>query len=111
MSRSLVELRALGPQFATTLVREAFVRPIANRRAFGLYAGLAGTPFSTGGREREQGIGKDGSRRVRTAMIELAWMWPRWQPDSALSVWVGKAGGRIKKIMILALARKLLIAL
>ena len=64
------------------LVREAFVRSIANRRALGSYAGLAGTPCSSGGSEREQGIGKDGNKRVRVAMVELAWLWLRWQPDS-----------------------------
>jgi transposase len=94
-------------------VREAFSRPSSNRRALGSYAGLAGTPFSSGGSEREQGIGKDGNRRVRAAMVELAWLWLRWQ--RTLSAWfrerVGKAGGRIKKIMIVALARKLLVAL
>jgi hypothetical protein len=92
-----------GPELATLLVREAFSRPIANRRALGSYVGLVGTPFSSGGSEREQGIGKDGNRRVRAAMVELAWLWLRWQPDSTLSAWfrgrVGKAGGRIKKIM------------
>jgi len=115
MIRSLVDMRAIGPELATLLVREAFSRPISNRRALGSYAGLAGTPFSSGGSEREQGIGKDGNRRVRAAMVELAWLWLRWQPDSTLSAWfrerVGKAGGRIKKIMIVALARKLLVAL
>jgi transposase len=115
MIRSLTELRSIGPDFATLLVREAFVRPFRNRRALGGYVGLGGTPFSSGGSEREQGIGKDGNRRVRAAMVELAWMWLRWQPDSALSVWfrarVGAMGGRIKKIMIVALARKLLVAL
>jgi len=115
MIRSLVNLRSIGSEFATILVREAFVRPFANRRALGSYVGLAGTPFSSGNSEREQGISKDGNRRVRKAMIELAWLWLRWQPDSALSAWfrerVGKAGGRIRKIMIVALARKLLVAL
>jgi transposase len=115
MIRSLTNLRSIGADFATLLVREAFVRQFRNRRALGGYVGLGGTPFSSGGSEREQGIGKDGNRRVRAAMVELAWMWLRWQPDSALSVWfrarVGAMGGRIRKIMIVALARKLLVAL
>src|ERR1700724_2774213 len=109
------DLPGTGSELATLLVREGFSRPISNRRALGSYAGLAGTPFSSGGSEHEQGIGKDGNRRVRAAMVELAWLWLRWQPDSTLSAWfrerVGKAGGRIKKIMIVALARKLLVAL
>jgi hypothetical protein len=61
MIRSLVDMRAIGPELATLLVREAFSRPISNRRALGSYAGLPGTPFSSGGSEREQGIGKDGN--------------------------------------------------
>ena len=78
-------------------------------------SGLAERRSESGGAEREQGIGKDGNRRVRAAMVELAWTWLRWQSDSALSVWfrarVGAMGGWIKKIMIVALARKLLVAL
>ena len=115
MIRSLTDLRSIGPDVATLLVREAFVRQFRNRRALAGYVGLGGTPFSSGGSEREQGIGKDGNRRVRAAMVELAWMWLRWQPDSALSAWfrarVGAMGGRIRKIMIVALARKLFVAL
>ena len=116
MIRSLTDLRSIGPDTATLLVREAFVREFRSRRALAGYVGLGGTPFSSGGSEREQGIGKDGNRRVRAAMVELAWTWLRWQPDSALSVWfrarVGATGGgRIRKIMIVALARKLLVAL
>ena len=103
MIRSLTDLRSIGPSVATLLVREAFVRQFRNRRALGGYVGLGGTPFSSGGSEREQGIGKDGNRRVRAAMVELAWMWLRWQSDSALSVWfrarAGAMGGRIRKIM------------
>jgi transposase len=115
MIRSLTDLRSIGPGFATLLVREAFVRQFRDRRALAGYVGLGGTPFSSGGSEREQGIGKDGNKRVRAAMVELAWTWLRWQPDSALSAWfrarVGAMGGRIRKIMIVALARKLLVAL
>jgi transposase len=101
MIHSLVDMRAIGPELVTLLVREAFARPIANRRALGSYVGLAGTPFSSGGGEREQGIGKGGNRRVRAAMAERAWPWPRWQSDSSLSAWfrgrAGKAGGRIRR--------------
>ncbi len=115
MIRSLADLRSIGPDFATLLVREGFVREFRNRRALAGYVGLGGTPFSSGGSEREQGITKDGNRRLRAAMVELAWMWLRWQPDSSLSNWfrarVGQTRGRIKKIMIVALARKLLVAL
>jgi transposase len=66
-------------------------------------------------RRASLGIGKDGNRRLRAGLIELAWLWTRWRPDSALSIWfrarVGEAKGRIRKIMIVALARKLLVAL
>jgi transposase len=98
MIRSLTDLRSIGPDFATPLVRGAFIRQFRSRRALGGYVGLGGTPFSSGGSEREQGIGKDGNRQLRAAMVELAWMWLLWQPESALSVWlhvrVGAIGGR-----------------
>ena len=91
------------------------MRQFRNRRALAGYVGLGSLSFSSGSSEREQGIGKDGNRRVRAAMVELAWMWLRWQPESALSMWfparVGAMGGRIRKIMIVAVAGKLLVAL
>ena len=79
------------------------------------YAGLAPSPWQSGGVERDQGISKSGNRRLRHTMIELAWFWLRHQPDSALSRWfqarVGAGKGRVRRIAIVALARKLLVAL
>ena len=91
------------------------MRQFRNRRALGGYVGLGGTPFSSGGSEREQGTGKDGNRRVRAAMVELAWMWLSLATGAPCLAWfrarVGAMGGRIRKIMIVVLARKLLVAL
>lgn len=115
MIQQLASLRGIGIQSATVLVREAFVRCFANGKALGSYAGLASSPFNSGAIEREQGIGKAGNRRVRTVMVELAWLWTRYQPDAAQVCWfrerVGSTGRRVRKIMVVALARKLLIAL
>jgi transposase len=115
MIRKLVRLKGIGPELATLLAWEAFVRPFRNRRALAGYAGLTGTPFDSGGRQREQGIGKAGNRRLRAALVELAWLWLRYQPDSALAAWFRRrtqaAGGRMRKVMIVALARKLFVAL
>src|ERR1700674_5604607 len=115
MIRQLAGLRGIGVQSATVVVREAFVRRFANGKALGSYAGLASSPYSSGGIDREQGIGKAGNRRVRTVMVELAWLWTRYQPDAAQVCWfrerVGSTGPRVRKIMVVALARKLLIAL
>src|SRR4029077_9390665 len=80
MIQQLTNLRGIGVQSATVLVREAFVRRFANGKALGSYAGLASSPYSSGGIDREQGIGKAGNRRVRTVMVELAWLWTRYQP-------------------------------
>ena len=115
MIQQLCSLRGVGVQSATILVREAFVRRFANAKALGSYAGLTATPYNSGAVEREQGIGKAGNRRLRTVMVELAWLWQRYQPGSAQVVWfrerVGSTGRRVRKVMIVALARKLLIAL
>ena len=113
--RRLVGVKGIGPELATLLAWEAFVRPFRDRRALAAYAGLAGTPFDSGDKRREQGIGKAGNRRLRAALVELAWLWLRYQPDSALAAWfrsrTGSVGGRMRKVMIVALARKLLVAL
>jgi transposase len=115
MIQQLARLRGVGVQSATILVREAFVRRFANGKALGSYAGLTATPYSSGGMEREQGIGKAGNRRLRTMMVELAWVWQRYQPDAAPVRWfrerAGPTGRRMRKVMVVALARKLLIAL
>jgi len=97
------------------LVREGFVREFANGKALGSYAGLTSTPYSSGSTEREQGIGKARNARLRTLMVELAWLWQRYQPDSAQVSWfrerVSGTGRRMRKVMVVALARSLLIAL
>src|SRR5271169_6622486 len=115
MIQQLAKLRGLGVQSAAVLVREGFVREFANGKALGSYAGLTATPYSSGGIEREQGIGKAGNARLRTVMVELAWIWQRYQPDSAQVRWfrerISGTGRRVRKVMVVALARKLLIAL
>jgi transposase len=113
--RDLNKLRAIGPEFATVLVGEVFYRSFNNRRQVGSYVGFAPSPFSSGTTAREQGISKAGNPKARKTMIELAWTWLRYQPDSALSLWfqkrVGTMKGRIRRITIVAMARKLLVAL
>jgi transposase len=113
--QDLYRLKAVGPEIATRLVREVFYRSFANRRHLGGYVGLGPSPFNSGKMVREQGISKAGNPLARTTMIELAWLWLRHQPESALSRWyrerTGEAKGRLRRIMIVALARKLLVAL
>ena len=115
MIRTLARVKGIGAELATLLVWEAYIRTFPNRKALGSYAGLTGTPFKSGGMDREQGISKAGNSRLRAALVELAWLWLRYQPDSGLSQWfrtrVGEAGGRMCKVTIVALARKLLVAL
>jgi transposase len=111
----LVALRGLGPNVASILQAEILGRRFANRREVAQYAGLAPSPWASGGTRREQGIGKAGNARVRAAMIELARPWLRHQPGSGLSRWfrerVGQAKGRLRRILVVALARKLVVAL
>ena len=94
---------------------EAFFRSFGNRREVAAYAGLAPMPWKSGRLDREQGISKAGNPRLRTTMVELAWLWLRHQPGSALSSWfrerVGQTKGRVRRIAIVALARRLLVAL
>ena len=94
---------------------EAFYRSFGNRREVAAYAGLAPSPWRSGDIDVEQGISKAGNARLRKTMIQLAWLWLRHQPDSALSRWfhdrVGDRRGKIRRITIVAVARKLLVAL
>lgn len=112
---TLVRLKGIGPEFATVLAGEVFYRSFGNRRQLASYVGLASSPFASGRINRDQGITKAGNAKARTTMIELAWMWLRYQPDSALAHWfherVGALKGRPRRIAIVALARKLLVAL
>jgi transposase len=111
----LTDLKGIGAEFAVVLWSEGLFRNFANRRQVAAYAGLAPTPWQSGTVDREQGIAKSGNPRLRTTMLQLAWLWLRHQPDSALSRWfherVNRNGGRFRKTMIVALARKLLVAL
>jgi transposase len=111
----LLRLRAIGPESAAVLALEAFYRRFDNRRQVASFAGLAPSPWRSGAVARDQGISKAGNPHLRKLMIELAWLWRRYQPGSALSRWFAeRARGkdpRGRRILIVALARKLLVAL
>jgi len=113
--QNLVKLKAIGAEIATVLTGEVFYRPFNNRHQVASYVGLTPSPFQSGPKCRDQGISKAGNPKARSTMIELAWLWLRHQPDSPLSIWfqerVGTLKGRIRRITIVAVARKLLIAL
>jgi transposase len=115
MIHFLIGIVGVGLETATRLVREVFCRPFRDRRGVAAFVGLTGTPFQSGGSEREQGISKNGDKRVRGLLLQLTWRWLRFQPGSALSRWFAArcagGSGRVRKIMIVALARKLLVAL
>lgn len=112
----LVELVALDVPSAWVFVMEFFGwREFRNRRELAALAGLTGTPYASGDSEREQGISKAGNRRVRAMLIQIAWLWLRYQPESALTQWYQQrfahGGKRMRRIGIVALARRVLIAL
>ncbi len=115
-SRRLARLRAIGPTFAWTLASEVFGwRAFRNRREVGGLLGLTPTPSQSGAERRELGIAKSGDPHLRALAVELAWLWLRYQPRSALSRWYqaryARGGPRLRRIGIVALARKLVIAL
>ena len=110
----LKSLKGIGPEFAGVIWTEGLFRSFSNRRQVASYAGLAPTPWLSGSVAHEQGVSKAGNPRLRTTMIQLAWLWIRHQPRSTLTLWfhqrVQLNGGRVRKVLIVALARKLLIA-
>jgi transposase len=111
----LLQLKSIGPANAALLSREVYYRHFDNQRQVGSFLGLTPSPYDSGEEERCQGISRAGSGRVRAVMIEAAWLWVRYQPKSALTRWfLERTAGqskRVRKIMIVALARKLAIAL
>jgi transposase len=112
----LTKLKGVGPEFAAVLWTEGLCRTFANRRQAGAYGGLAPTPWRSGAVAHEQGVSKTGNPRLRKTMLQLAWLWLIHQPQSALARWYrqrlpGMSGKAARKRLIVALARKLFVAL
>jgi transposase len=107
----LLSFKGIGANFTAVLWSEAFYRMFSNRRQIAAYAGLAATPWQSGGIRHEQGVSKAGNPRLRTTMIQIAWLWIRHQPQSALTRWFKEKSPQGRKRAIVALARKLLVAL
>jgi len=111
----LRQVKGIGPVAATVLGREVFHREFTNRRELASYLGLTPSPWASGSVQLDQGISKAGNARARTILIEIAWLWPRYQPGSRLAGWfrerVGQTKGRLRRILVVALARKLVVAL
>jgi transposase len=112
---ALRSIYGVGDNFAAVLAREVFYRPFGNRKQLASYVGLAPMPHQSGDMDRDRRIGRAGNARARKTLVQLAWLWLRYQPESELSAWfrqrVGKLQGRTRRIAIVAMARKLLIAL
>lgn len=112
---ALETLVCIGRETAAVLVREVFCRGFGDRRSLAAFTGLAPSPYSSGRLYHEQGISKAGNPIVRARLVQLAWRWVRFQPGSAITAWFRAkttgAGGRAKRVAIVAVARKLAIAL
>ncbi len=113
--RALQRIRGIGENFSAVLVREVLYRSFANRRQLASYVGITPMPYQSGDVDRDRSISRAGNPRARTTLVQLAWLWVRYQPGSALALWfrerVGALQGRTRRIAIVALARKLLIML
>jgi transposase len=111
----LVALHGVGATSAAILAREVFARSFASRRQLGSYLGLTPSAYDSGSTTRCQGISKAGNSWARRILIEVAWLWQKYQPASPLSIWyIQRTAGqssRIRRIMLIALARKLAISL
>jgi transposase len=114
MMRLLARVRGVGVETADLLAHEAFSHPLRDQRAVARYGGLSGAPDESGARRRQKGLARAGNARVRRGMIQLAWRFLIFQQDSALARWyrqrTADRRGATRKTMIVALARKLLIA-
>ncbi|MFT5127724.1 MAG: transposase [Rhodothermales bacterium] len=109
-------LKAIGPVTSNTLAHEMFGwRTFANRRQVGGFTGLCGTPFNSGSCNRDQGISKEGNHRARRVLVEVAWIWLRYQPDSVITQWFesrfADGSARQRRVGIVGVARRLAIAL
>ena len=111
----LTLLKGIGIETADVLVHEILSRNLRDRRALARYAGVTGSPDESGSKRREKGLARAGNARVRRSMIQLAWRWLMFQKESALAQWfearTAGLNGSGRKTMVVALARKLLIAL
>lgn len=112
---ALQNIYGVGGSFAAVLAREIFYRRFGNRKQLASYVGLAPMPHQSGEMDKDRRIGRAGNGRARKTLVQAAWLWLRYQPESALSAWfrerVGELKGRTRRIAIVAMARKLLIAL
>jgi transposase len=115
LAAQVQQLKGIGVGSALLLAKEVFSRDLHNRREVGALSGLVPVPYQSGAAAHDQGISRAGLRPVRAVLVEVAWQWLKWQPDSALTQWYharfGDAGRRPRKVGIVALARRLLIAL
>jgi transposase len=111
----LTHLKGIGPAISAVMSREVYYRQFHNRRQVASFLGLATSPYDSGDLERSQGISRTGRGQVRAMMIQAAWLWTKHQPKSTLTRWFAERtfgqSGRIKRVMIVAVARKLAIAL
>jgi transposase len=108
-------LKGIRVHSAAVLAKEVFARDLQNRRQVGALSGFVPVPYQSGDAGHDQGISRAGLKAVRRILVEVAWSWVRWQPASALTQWYRRrfatGGARLRRIGIVALARKLLIAL